>query len=268
MTASPAPVVLDRPGFWRPAILPTCQSSKGFLLTATAGDAQVALGWTACANATSYNVKRSTTSGGPYTTVASPTTVSYTNTGLTNGTTYYYVASAVNASDESANSSQVGATPQASGMNNNTPTGTNASTSAYQVTTDSNCSTSFPGTLATDASLSTKWCSNGNAPPHWITIDLGSTKAVNGFIVRLAGAGGEYTTMSFRNFKFQSGTSITGPWTDEATVDNTAQANVVARSYNTPSRCGMSGCTSPIPASTTMPGCTSLRYTRPPRWPP
>ncbi|MCA1607668.1 MAG: hypothetical protein LC775_19875, partial [Acidobacteria bacterium] len=35
-------------------------------LTATAGNAQVALSWTASSGATSYNVKRSTTSGGPY----------------------------------------------------------------------------------------------------------------------------------------------------------------------------------------------------------
>src|SRR6266700_3497948 len=82
-------------------------------LTATAGNAQVALSWSASSGATSYNVKRSTTSGGPYTTISSPTTTSYTDTGLTNGTTYYYVVSAVNTAGESANSSQVSATPQA-----------------------------------------------------------------------------------------------------------------------------------------------------------
>jgi len=60
----------------------------------------------------SYRVKRATTSGGPYTTIASPFTTSYTDSGLTNGTTYYYVISAVNSAGESPDSSQVSATPQ------------------------------------------------------------------------------------------------------------------------------------------------------------
>src|SRR6202035_1354179 len=81
-------------------------------LTATAGNGQVGLSWSASSGATSYNVKRSTTNGGPYTTIGSPTTTGYTDTGLTNGTTYYYVVSAVNAAGESANSSQVSATPR------------------------------------------------------------------------------------------------------------------------------------------------------------
>jgi fibronectin type 3 domain-containing protein len=80
-------------------------------LKATPGNAQVALIWTASSGATSYRVKRATVSDGPYTVIASPTTNSYTNTGLTNGTTYYYVVSAVNAGGESANSAQVSATP-------------------------------------------------------------------------------------------------------------------------------------------------------------
>jgi fibronectin type III domain protein len=82
-------------------------------LTATAGNAQVQLSWNASTGATGYNVKRATTSGGPYTTIAAVATTSFTNTGLTNGTTFFYVVSATNANGESANSSEVSATPLA-----------------------------------------------------------------------------------------------------------------------------------------------------------
>ena len=81
-------------------------------LTATPGNAQVTLRWTASFGATSYTVGRSTSSGGPYTAIATGVTgISHTDTGLTNGTTYYYVVSAVNAAGQSPNSSQVSATP-------------------------------------------------------------------------------------------------------------------------------------------------------------
>ncbi len=82
-------------------------------LAATGANAQVALTWSASTGATSYNVKRSTTNGSGYATVSSPASTSYTDTGVTNGTTYYYVVSAVNGTGESANSSQVSATPSA-----------------------------------------------------------------------------------------------------------------------------------------------------------
>lgn len=82
-------------------------------LTAAGGVAQVTLAWSASSGASSYTVKRSTTNGGPYTAIASGVTATtYANTGLTNGTTYYYVVSAVNGSGESANSNQASATPQ------------------------------------------------------------------------------------------------------------------------------------------------------------
>ena len=83
-------------------------------LAATPGNAQVSLTWNTSAGAESYSIHRSTTSGGPYAPIATGVTAnSDTDTGLTNGTTYYYVVSAVNFYGESAASNEAGATPQA-----------------------------------------------------------------------------------------------------------------------------------------------------------
>jgi Glycoside hydrolase family 44/Fibronectin type III domain len=82
-------------------------------LTASAANAQVNLSWSASSGATAYYVKRSTTSGGPYTQIASPTTTNYADNGVTNGTKYYYVVSAYNSYGPSANSTEVSATPVA-----------------------------------------------------------------------------------------------------------------------------------------------------------
>jgi PKD repeat protein len=86
-------------------------------LTATAGDAQVSLSWPASVGASGYHVKRAMVDGGPYQTFACPSGTSIVDTGLVNGTTYYYTVSAAytggrNKGGESANSVQVSATPQ------------------------------------------------------------------------------------------------------------------------------------------------------------
>ncbi len=86
-------------------------------LTATAGDSQITLSWTAAQTASSYNVKRSTTAGGPYTTIASGiTATSYVDNTVTNGITYYYVVSGVNVGGEGGNSNEASATPQVSSL--------------------------------------------------------------------------------------------------------------------------------------------------------
>jgi fibronectin type 3 domain-containing protein len=102
-------------------------------LQATAGNAQVSLTWSASTGATSYNLKRSTTSGGPYTKISSPTTANYTDTSLTNSTKYFYVVSAVNSAGESANSSEVSATPTAPANPPVTPTNLQATAGNAQV---------------------------------------------------------------------------------------------------------------------------------------
>ena len=79
-------------------------------LGATAGDVQVGLIWNSSSGATGYNVKRSTGSGSEAT-ITNVAGTNYTDISVTNGTTYYYVVSAVNAGGESANSSEVSAMP-------------------------------------------------------------------------------------------------------------------------------------------------------------
>ncbi|WAC15004.1 cellulose binding domain-containing protein [Dyadobacter pollutisoli] len=81
-------------------------------LTAQPGNTQVPLSWNAVSGAASYSVKRATVSGGPYVTVATGlTAVNYTDTGLSNGTTYYYVVVATNFAGESPNSLEVNVAP-------------------------------------------------------------------------------------------------------------------------------------------------------------
>ncbi len=73
---------------------------------------RIVISWTGGQNATSYNVKRSTVHKGPYTTIVNQPGISYVDSGLTNGVTYYYVVSAVNTNGESANSTEVSAQAQ------------------------------------------------------------------------------------------------------------------------------------------------------------
>ena len=87
-------------------------SSVPLNLVAVTGNAQVGLSWLPSANASGYNIKRSIVSGGPYTTIANNVAVnSFTDTAVTNGTTYFYVVSALNTGGESADSAEVSATP-------------------------------------------------------------------------------------------------------------------------------------------------------------
>lgn len=81
-------------------------------LVAVSGDGQVGLSWDASGNAAGYNVKRSGSLNGVYSEIASNvTTLVYTNMGLTDGVTYYYEVSGINAAGESTNSAPVSAQP-------------------------------------------------------------------------------------------------------------------------------------------------------------
>jgi beta-glucanase (GH16 family) len=87
-----------------PAIPTAPATPTGF--AASPGSAKVYLSWNSSAGATGYQVKRATSNGGPYTTVANLTANNFTDTGVANCATYYYVVAATNSVGTSTNSSQ------------------------------------------------------------------------------------------------------------------------------------------------------------------
>ncbi len=89
-------------------------------LSATAGDSQVALSWSLSTGflgwtATSYTIGQSTVSGGPYLYVSAGGLTNSVRTGLSNGTTYFFVIRVQDIfGNYIATSSQVSSTPVAS----------------------------------------------------------------------------------------------------------------------------------------------------------
>lgn len=87
-------------------------------LTANAGDGIVALDWddNPESDLQGYNIYRSTNAGGPYELLAALVSISsFVDTGVSNGTTYYYVVTAVSqGSTESSPSGEAAAKPPGS----------------------------------------------------------------------------------------------------------------------------------------------------------
>jgi uncharacterized protein (DUF1800 family) len=83
------------------------------VVAAVAGNARVTLTWNALPGATGYRIYRSTTSllDGPA--IATATTTTFNNTGLVNGTMYFYVVTGTNLGGEGPRSNSVVAQPVA-----------------------------------------------------------------------------------------------------------------------------------------------------------
>jgi hypothetical protein len=80
-------------------------------LNASPAAGRIGLAWDPSIDATNYNIKRSTASGGPYTTIANTSATNFNDTSVSGGTPYYYVVTALDSFGESANSAQVSAVP-------------------------------------------------------------------------------------------------------------------------------------------------------------
>jgi fibronectin type 3 domain-containing protein len=210
-------------------------------LTATPGNAQVALSWNLSSGATSYNVKRSTVNGSGYVTVSSPTTTSYTNTGLTNGTTYYYVVSAVNSFGESANSSQVIATPSSGG--GGTPVvqiscggsanGTWIADNYFTGGNTSSTTSAIDTTAVTNPAPQSVYQHNRWANPGTVTYTIPGLTANAAYTVRLHFAETYWTASGQRKFNASiQGTTVLTNFDIFATAGATNKANIQSFSAN------------------------------------
>jgi fibronectin type 3 domain-containing protein len=191
---------------------------------ATAGNTQISLSWSASSGATSYNLKRSTTNGGPYSTITSPTTTSYTDKNLTNGTAYFYVVTAVNSAGESSNSSQATATPVAPTNPNPPPTATIPSAPANLAATAGNAQISLTWSASTGAtSYNVKRSTTNGGPYNAIasptTTSYTNTSLTNGtpyfYVVTAVNSAGESPDSS------QATATPTAPTTPPPTPDVT-----------------------------------------------
>jgi len=84
-------------------------------LTATPANGQITLNWSTALNATNYLVLRGTSSGNETNTVITTTNTSFIDTGLSNGTNYYYIVTAIDTGGSTYNSPEASATPEPTG---------------------------------------------------------------------------------------------------------------------------------------------------------
>lgn len=85
-------------------------------VSALGGSGLVALSWVPSEGATSYLIRRATNSAGPFSLIATVSSLSYMDPLVTNGVTYYYMIAAANNIGSGANSAPASATPHANSL--------------------------------------------------------------------------------------------------------------------------------------------------------
>lgn len=178
------------------------------------GSGRIQLAWNAVPTASRYLVKRSTSSAGPFTLVTTNLAgAGFLDSGLANGTAYFYVVSAANALGESANSLPVGAIPYpavASASSDNPPAET--------------------ATQAFDTLTGTKWFNAGAGPAGWLRYSFGGPQLT---VVRYdLTSANDVPGRDPRNWQFQ-GSQDGNSWTTlDTRSGETFPARYQTRSYS------------------------------------
>ena len=149
-------------------------------LTSTTGNGTVSLSWTASSGApTSYSIYRGSISDGEATTpvgTVGGTATTFTDTGLKDGTTYFYQVVASNAAGNSPDSNELYTAPGIT-----TPPGTNLAFNqpAYASSSEG---AGTPAADAVDGSYNSRW-SSAFSDPQWLLVDLGATHTINQVVI-------------------------------------------------------------------------------------
>lgn len=122
-------------------------SPTGLTAAAGPGSAEITLNWSSSSGATKYYIYRK--SGDLYPYLGQTTALTYSNTGLTNGTTYYYKISALNADDDESTSTDAVSTVPVE------PPGPSAGSSYIYVPQITSTPTTTPATATTTTPVAT-----------------------------------------------------------------------------------------------------------------
>ena len=117
------------------------------------------MSWTASSGATSYNVYQGTTAGSESSTPVATgiTATTYTVTGLTNGTPYYFKVKGVNSAGVSGYSNEASATPA---INYGTPVAINVPNYSFELDNESNYIVPQDWTVSASGGYAQDVCSN------------------------------------------------------------------------------------------------------------
>lgn len=150
-------------------------ASDAVILTPVAGDGLVDLAWTAAPGAAGYDVKRSNTGGRGYVVVAKGVKdLAFRDTGLANGTVYYYVVTALGEAGVIGDSNEAAATPENPKVNLllRKPVTCSSSEKADRVQS-----------LAVDGDKSTRW-SSAYSDDQWLKVDLEGRRSIGTIVLR------------------------------------------------------------------------------------
>jgi hypothetical protein len=219
-------------------------------LAATVGNGTATLTWNAGGGATSYTVQRGASSNGPFTaigTVTSPSPTTFTDTGLTNGTTYYYVVSGTNSAGTSPNSAPLAATPLMP------PTFTTSATASPNPVTQ-NSSTTITATVKCTAST----LSNGTV--QIIALDPNSNVALTQNLTAVT-----FATNQTKTFTAALTPWLAGTYTVEiAVLSATGQQwslNQSAGTITVNSALTWTSSATPVPTSILAGGSSTIAFT-------